>query len=400
MSSPTLPAHPGPLKAPVYTVRDEHKLSALSKLFPVAAGVFTKHGSGKVALHLSAQHAGIDLPVYGVAGVVEGAVEILKTDYITAVEVKVEGHLRLIETGEGGKSDTTLVSETAALWTQDANNSVCPLTLPFSITLPTTFEEDGETYALPPTYFVELEGIPGFSATVEYSVSAIAHKNASILHPTPLLHHGNVTVSTPFIYRSRTRPVHPIPPPLEYKGGAFIDDPEWQLHQSVIKASAGSSSFLNDITTKFYLPESGIFWGSGAIPFHLTLASDAATLAAFQNLPTTGDAENPPATRVQLLRQSMMHIRGTATRRANIDMRHDKYIGEGTFRLVGTSPTSLAYSGEIKMASPIEATGFRSGGLFVQDFVVLSVTPPDGRKELTIVELREAIHVLLTTDPE
>ncbi|KAJ7167778.1 hypothetical protein C8R46DRAFT_1350721 [Mycena filopes] len=382
MSSPTFRAHPGPLKAPAYTVKDEHNLTVLSKLLPAATGVFTtaaKHAS-EVALHLSAQHAGIDLPVYGAAGVVEGAVEIFKTEHISAVEVKVEGLLRLIETAEDGRSDTTLVSETAVLWTQEANNSVCPLTLPFSVTLPTTFKEDGETYLLPPTYFVELPGMPGFSATVEYSISAIVHKHPSILHPAPLLHHGNVTVSTPFIYRPRTRAVHPIPPPLKYKDEAFIDDPDWQLHQSIIKARAGSSNFLEDITTKFYLPGSGIFWGSGTVPFHLTLASDAATLAAFQNLPTTGNAGNPPGTQVYLVRQSMVHIRGTAIPEAKIDMWHHEYIGEGTFRLVGTSPTSLAYSGEIKMVSPVQVGGFKSGGLSVQDFVVLLVTPPDASR--------------------
>ncbi|KAJ7755795.1 hypothetical protein B0H16DRAFT_1371685 [Mycena metata] len=371
-----------------------------ARSLPAATGVFTtvsKHGDA--TLRLTAQHDNIDLPVYDIAGVVAGTVELTKTDHIVTVEVKVDGHLRLIETGEDGHSDTMLVSETTVLWAAEGKDSelVRPSVLPFSVTLPPTFEADGETHALPPTYSVERSGIPGFSATVEYSISAIIHKHPSILHPASLLHSGNTTVSTPFIYNPRTRPVHPVPPSLKYADGGFIDDPEWQRHESVIKSSPGADG-VQDIVARLHLPARGIFCASEPIPFYLTIECDASSLAAFQQFaPTTGNSGNTGATQVRLMRQSRMHIRNPRNPDAKTDMWRDDYIGEGTFTIVGNSPTSVSYSGEIKRAA-VEVTSFKSRGLMVQDFIALSVTPSSANPP--IVGMRKAVQVWLTTDAQ
>ncbi|KAJ7034121.1 hypothetical protein C8F04DRAFT_1102328 [Mycena alexandri] len=365
---------------------------------PKATGDFTrvsKHGDA--TLRLTAQHDNIDLPAYEVGGVVAGTVELSKTDHISTVEFKVEGHLRVIETGEDGHFDATLVSETTVLWVAEGNDSVCPSVLPFSVTLPTTFVNEGETYALPPTYSVERSGIPGFSATVQYSISAIIHKRPSLLHPAPLLHLGNTIVSTPFIYNPRTRPAHPIPPSLKYADGGFIEDSEWQRHESVIKPSPGADG-LQDIVAKFYLPARRIFCGSDPIPFHLTIESDAPSLAAFQQFaPTTGNSENAGATQVQIIRQSKVHVKNAVNPNARTDMWREDYIGKGTFKIVDNSPTSMSYTGEIKVAAA-EVTSFKSAGLTVQDFVSLSVTPPGANPP--IVGMRKAVQVWLTTDAQ
>jgi len=354
-------------------------------------------------LRLRAQQDKIDIPVYGSGGVVEGTVELAKTDNISTVEVKVEGRLELKEIAEGGHTDSKLCLDTVLLWIKDDNNPVCPSSLPFSLTLPTSFQYEGRTYPLPPSHSIKLKGLPGFYASIDYSVSAIINKPHSVPNIVPLvkskklgINIGNTTVSTPFIYYPRTRPAVPLPSPLVRAEGGFIERPEWKMYPSLLKANLKANA--QDIHVKLYLPASRIFCASKAIPFHITFESSAYSLAAFLPFgPTTRTSGKLRATRIQLMRQSTVDVRGTVIHGTKTDIWRVDRIGEGVFRHAGDGATWMSFSGEIELEE-VKVTGFKVAGFSVQDCILLTVTPPDATKA-AFIGIREVIPARLTTDP-
>ncbi|KAJ7923323.1 hypothetical protein B0H13DRAFT_1980393 [Mycena leptocephala] len=359
-----------------------------------------KHGD--VKLRLAAQEDKLDLPVYGAGSVVEGIVELTKIDSISSVEIKVEGHLQLKENSEGGHTHHTLCLDTVSLWDKDANDTVCPSSLPFSLTLPTEFPYGDRKYPLPPSHSTKLEGLPGFNATIDYSVSPIINKPrfvpSSIAKSKTLGKHiGNTTVSTPFNYYPRTRPPVPLPSPLlPAGGGRFIERPEWMTYTSIIKMNEKAG--VQDIDVKFYLPASRIFCASEGIPFHITFESDAHSLAAFLPYgPTTDTSKKLPPTRIQLMRQSTVDVEHGNTREGvSTAIWRVDYLGGATFRHAGDGVTCTSFSGEINI-EPTKVMGFTVPGLSVQDCILLTVTPPEGTKA-PFVGIREVIPVRLTTD--
>ncbi|KAJ7094520.1 hypothetical protein B0H15DRAFT_829880 [Mycena belliarum] len=414
MSTASLPSYvaPDPLqpsfsRTPSYSAEPglfEQRLALNARLLPRHTGDFVKTSKGGgVKLRLTAQENKIDLPVYGSGGMVEGTVELTKTENISTVEVEVEGRLQLKEIAEGGETNTVLCLDRVLLWIKDPSNPVCPSSLPFSVTLPTEFEYEGRHYPLPPSHSIKLKGLPGFYATIDYSVTVIANKPQSVPTLVPLvkskklgIHIGSTTVSTPFIYLPRTRPAVPIPSPLVRVDGGFIPQPEWKEYKSTLKANAKAGA--QDIHVKFYLPASRIFCASQPIPFHVTFESTAYSLALFLPYgPTTGSSGKLRATRVQLMRQSTVDVRGTTIHGTKTDIWRVDCIGEGTFRHSGDGPTSMSFSGEIEIA-PIKVMGFRIAGLSVQDCILLTVTPPDVTKS-PFIHIRETIPVRLTTNP-
>lgn len=116
------------------------------------------------------------------------------------------------------------------------------------------------------------------------------------------------TVSTPFIFRPRTRPSVPLPSPLTSEYGGFRTTPEWRMYESFMRVK---SSGGQDITYKLYIPASRIFCVSQRIPFHLTLESSAFSLASFLPFgPATSQGPGKPkCTRIQLMRQSIVDVR-------------------------------------------------------------------------------------------
>jgi hypothetical protein len=113
---------------------------------------------------------------------------------------------------------------------------------------------------LPPSYEVTLDGVPGFHACVEYSVSVTAAKAKTSLFGSPatsvmlmtldtrfiLIFYFSV-VTTPFIYLPRSRPASCLPPPPHVLG--FMDSPEWRPFRSTIKAkSTGAQDIIATVS--------------------------------------------------------------------------------------------------------------------------------------------------------
>ncbi|ETW82344.1 hypothetical protein HETIRDRAFT_474957 [Heterobasidion irregulare TC 32-1] len=361
-----------------------------------AAADFVKHSkSGGLSLRLSEQMDGAVVPVYGARSPIEGVVELAKADGLAYVAVKVEGILKLKEVAAGGTTTAVLCNETVHLWRKGVDGGPCPCRLAFSVTLPSSFADEKGTYPLPPTYEAHLSGLPGFQAHVDYSVTAIASKSKTVV-----LGLGATTVCTPFTYHPRFRPSTPLPPPmaLTHRSPGLQETPQWRIHESkLVSRSQGAG----DITCKLYLPKSSVFCLSEPIPFHLSFVASAMSLAALLPFVPSANpyASGRPSTRIQLLRQTSVDVKNDyVPEGTNTEIWRVLNIGEGSFWRTADGPDWISFAGEIAIKPDVKIGGFKAGGLWVKDCVVLSITPPDAIKG-PIGDLRHVVPVRIVTDP-
>ncbi|OBZ71501.1 hypothetical protein A0H81_08642 [Grifola frondosa] len=406
MSTTSLPSYVAPSLAriPSYSAEPhayEQRL-ALNRLRAPPAGDFVKQSrGGSVSLRLIEQEDNASLPMYGCGAAVEGTVDLAKTDGVTTVEVKIEGTLRLKEIAEGGTTTNSLCLSKVVLWSKDRDAGPCPLSLPFSLTLPTTFSDGKDNYPLPPTHEAHLSGVPGFKAAIDYSVSATVHKSRA----TSLLRLGNSSVSTPFIYYPRSRPATPIPRPLSPIHGTshFLATPDWKCYECRMKAQIMGGK---DIKSSLYLPTSRVFCISQPIPFHITFSSSAFSLAAFMPYGPTASilAPNKQFTQIKLLRQSTVDVRNALVLGTKTDIWSVVNIGEGVFSHAGDGSDWISFVGEIRVHDQIKVGGFKAGGFSIKVcpspcrlYPTLHDTPEPAKAPFG--ELRQVIPVRLTTDP-
>ncbi|KIY46730.1 hypothetical protein FISHEDRAFT_29538, partial [Fistulina hepatica ATCC 64428] len=365
---------------------------------------FSKYSRGNdVRLNLTGQPPGQSIPEYGQGAAVEGTVELLQPSNVTSVEVHVLGRLKLKEIAEGGRTEATLIREMALLWFRDArdDSSMCPAFLEFCVRLPTSFIHGQTSYSLPPSYSARLEGVPGFTASVNYSISAVVQKTSAVASLVPLFSLGATTISTPFTYRPRSRPSEPPPPRLLQGPAGVHDAPGWRCYQSVLVSKSPGN--LQNIDVRFYLPGTRIFCLRQAIPYHLVLCSSSTSLAVFlPSAPTTPTRQRH--TRVQLIRQTSvgvapMSVGGSASGSACTSMWRCDAIGEGSFKHAGDGQTWMAFSGELIVDSSVTLAGFHAAGLSVKDCVVLTIRPLDNRAKPLFSDIRQVMPVRLTTDP-
>ncbi|KAH9983012.1 hypothetical protein BJV74DRAFT_852374 [Russula compacta] len=368
---------------------------------PPGGGEFVKDSKrGNLRLRLSGQASdNVAVPVFGIRGPVEGTLELLKTDSLAFVAVRVDGLLKVEEIAGGGMTKTVLCDQTVALWRKDVNPYPCPFSLPIRIPLPTTFRDEHGSWSLPPTYEAHLNGLPGFTASVEYSMTAIASKTNTM----KLGIGGATTVSTPFIYHPRARPARGIPPRLEPKNASpgLRMAPEWRVHESVVRARIpGSSS--KTILCKFYIPASHVLCMRRAIPYHITFTGAAQALTTLLTyLPSrTGAAPVRACSRIQVLRQTTVDVNRSEYTPvgATSEMWRTRSVGEGSLYRTGDGPDWLSFAGEISVDPVVTIGGFRAAALWVKDCIVFSITPPDPLKG-QIGDLRCVIPIRLVTDP-
>ncbi|KAI5123381.1 hypothetical protein M0805_006089 [Coniferiporia weirii] len=418
MSTASLPSYH-------YEPRDAEQLLAQRLLPQRPQGNFVKNSrSGGVSLRLTGQHDDVDLPEYGRGGIVEGTVELKNVDSVLSVDVKIEGAIRLKEVAEGGTNTSSLCLDIKTLWSRDSSDGPCPWSLSFALTLPLTFSDGKTTYPLPPTFEAHLSGVPGFTANIDYDVSATVTRRRVNLFGL-----ANTTVTTPFNFRPRSHPALPLPGSLttNFTHPSTIYNEDWALHQTVIKTKSPRGDNIN---VKLYLPGSHVYCMTDSIPSHLFITSSAFSLASYlpyapvasRAFSTSTDPNNSAGlgssgldvTRIQILRQTSVDVRSitkrtTPVRGNNTDIWKTVQIGEGVFRRYGAeagrSEASLgggqdwvAWYSEIRVDQNVKVAGFKASGLHVKDFIVLSMNPPDPSKS-PFSDTRLVIPIKLTTDP-
>ncbi|KAJ3770292.1 hypothetical protein FB446DRAFT_647221 [Lentinula raphanica] len=368
----------------------------------------SRHGEAR--LTLNTQNGPI--PTYGSGAIIDGTVDVAKTENVTSIEIKVEGRLQIKEIAEGGTVDKKVDLASSVLWSKEQDKP-CPNSQDFQLVLPNTFEIEGQHYTLPPTYNVKLSGLPGFVAFIEYSIHAIISKPSVVPTLAPRMKAslfgisiGTITLSTPFVYHPRTRPTVALPAPLSISQNGFVETPEWQVYDSVIPARRSS---LQDITTHLYIPTSRIFCASQGIPFHITFESSALSLATFLPFGPSGQSSLKTSTRLQIMRQVAVDVRhqlilgATKTDMWRVDCLGEakfKHAANNIFLLIssqGDGHTWVSFSGEITVDPPIKVMGFKAGGIAVKDCILFTMNPPEGQKA-PFGELRQVIPIRLTTD--
>ncbi|KIY63495.1 hypothetical protein CYLTODRAFT_426067 [Cylindrobasidium torrendii FP15055 ss-10] len=397
MSNPALPPYAAS-HTPAYTSQPrshEQRLSISRSLRPRPSGEFVKESrSHNARLRLGRQEQHVELPIYGAGGVVDGIVEAGKPDGITSVEVKIEGRLRVQETGAGGTAHSKLCYESHMLWMKETPTSTpCPPQLPFRFHLPPTFLYLEQTYPLPPTYNVALDGIPGFNGIIEYSVTAVLSRPAL---PLPFGKNvGNIVVTTPFIYLPRSRPATPLPARLTLSRQGYIPTPDWREHTSVISSKVSSTA---DIHARLYIPSSRIFSLTESIPVHLIIETSSYAIAQYLPYGPTASFIGNRATRVSLVRQTAADVRHAMISSTKTYMWRVDTIGHSSFTRTGDGPTWLAFDGEISLREDVGVAGFKAGGLSVKDYILFEFAPSDPA-HTPFVPTRQLVPVKMTTDP-
>ncbi|EIN12657.1 hypothetical protein PUNSTDRAFT_130913 [Punctularia strigosozonata HHB-11173 SS5] len=430
MSTTDLPSYPVTpptfQRTPTYTHEPRAEEQRLAYSDPVRTlrarfdGNFVKQSpKGGVSLRLTQQLDGASLPLYGHGAAVEGFVDLAQIENVDSVEVKIEGCLKMQELAEMGKALHTLCLDKAVLWRKGTSPS-CPASLSFSLRLPPTFSDGKDNYPLPPSYECKMTGVPGFYASTTYSVTASVVRSKASLFALG----STAIVSTPFVYLPRTRPAAPLPEPLlmDHTLRGFPDwHPDWAVFKTQLECNVPDRERY--IQCKLHVPNTRIFAITESIPFHLSFASRADTMATFQpfaphisgaSASYGGPAELPPAksrekVRVQLLRRSYCDVRNEGANGAGRDMWRTDTIGEAIFDIAGEGPEWRAYDGHIVISDSVKVAGFKAGGLHVRDYMVLAMTPLDPpRTAKTILReeqkapfqpLWDAFEVRLTTDP-
>ncbi|TFK70947.1 hypothetical protein BDN72DRAFT_838326 [Pluteus cervinus] len=426
-STSSLPSYIAPSlqRTPSYTAEPQEFEQRLARVDyrPLPSGIFTKQSkNGDLRLKLNAQEDKIPVPVYSQGAMVAGTLEVKPGKVVAGiieVDVKVNGRLKLKEMGEGGTQTVKLCLAEETLWRRSGESQACPESLPFRLQLPLTFDFGNKKYLLPPTYDVKLSGLPGFTASIDYSVTATINTNSpvsSLVKSKAHIHIGETSVSTPFTYIPRNWPSVPLPAPISIGPSGFPEPgPEWSVWTSEViykdkRHQGGNLTPPPSLVTHFYLPASRTFYMKEPIPFFFKIESSAQVLAAYLPFaPSAVVATKQATTRVQLLRQSTIDVvrNGFVAGDARTDMWRIENIGEGGFRpavppytdpfVQGEGHDVMCFSGEITISPALKNSGFRAAGLSLQDCVLLSITPPEGKK-CPFAELRQIIPVKLTTD--
>ncbi|KAG8214541.1 hypothetical protein J3R82DRAFT_9602 [Butyriboletus roseoflavus] len=306
MGNDTLPPYTPSTPSPRYssgllpgeqTVESTHRASSRRP-----TGVYRRI-TDPLTIVLRDQHPGSTYPIYGRCGVIQGDVILGNvTDGLTSVILKLEGHFLLHASGI--PVSTTFLSMTCVLW--NASHTQRPRTIPIEVTFPRTFDDGGQTRALPPTFeSSEPRAACSYSLTIELPRP---RQFLSLLK-------GNEAVKVPLMYRPQSRPHLPIlSSDLPFMSTVKSSPEEWHEVMCTVPMSQGSG--LAHVKCLLFIPSVQTYALSDTIPFHLQIRGSPASLVPFLeqgydgNQGATGQQSGGIVIRVYLLRQSSVKIHG------------------------------------------------------------------------------------------
>ncbi|KAJ7889535.1 hypothetical protein B0H14DRAFT_3126987 [Mycena olivaceomarginata] len=353
-------------------------------------GNYTKNfGCGTLVLTAQDEHA--DAPTYGRSALIDGFVSLEDRDFVSDVTLKLKAN---IELRAGSVTDTIILDEKYLL--------CAPAKIPFSTILPTYFEHKNARYPLPASYFASYASSDGIYAKVSYTLSiTITRARRRKLS----FRASKTTVVVSFMYRPRTRPARPIPPPESH----FLADvkampEEW--HQLTVAVSPRPKVQLPPVDLHLFTPALDVFAVGERIAVHVQLTGVVSSLREF--LPdhdsVVAHATRTPRSLIEarLVRQTRLHIHGSvevvrvtaghAVLRPLPPSAHADSSDDGT-------QASLNWAGELRVDADVATAGsFDAAVLQVQDFIVVDVLEAAGPKS-QFAHTRHSRPVRLVTDP-
>ncbi|TFK44842.1 hypothetical protein BDQ12DRAFT_673669 [Crucibulum laeve] len=369
----------------------------------------------QATLILKDQDPSSRLPSYGRHGVVCGELGLTNPEKVVEVTLKLAGRMSCILSDDGTVL-TPVVSESVILWKADSpeapKNHRCPTSMPFILRFPQTFQTEGKSWSIPPSFEATFLGIPALFVRCTYTLSIeITKTRQSRLTLWP----ASKTYITLLHYRPRTRPNRPI-----FRCDSIFRSikpvPEEWL-QLVSTMNVRPKSKLKPIDCHFVVPSIQAYALTDSIPFHIQLCSSLASLREL--LPSTSVLLKPPVSggdgikwitddrpgdtviRVYIARQVVLEMNSKRRFRTlvigNAKLKPVPPLVTKSQDTLSSDEVHIDWEGEVRCRSEVSCGGFSVGGLIVKDFLVLSLTPSSPRSS-PLLPLQLAHPIKLVTD--
>lgn len=368
----TLPLYTPSAPCPKYSCNpacDEQTLQQTPRITasgPRPTGTYTTK-SGGVIVTLFDQANDAELPTYGRCGVVNGTIYCQNHELVSQVVVKIEGEMEFTST-EGSAGYIGLLNDRQKVWSGKPKGSTCPILIPFSCVLPSTFHHGDTKQPLPPSYISHHPNVSSVSLRSYYSihvyVEGACHRKVGFLRKRK-------HIRIPFNYYPRTRAHHPIVPSPGFFSTIKTSPEEW--YQATSPMRIQSHSQLEPIHAHLFIPAARVYSVTDNIPFHLQLSGSLPSLQVFLDPPSK---ENT-VIGVNLVRQVVIETRYKTA---------SQYILLARGKLseippLASSPSEpqdsihLDWEGEVRCSSDTSVGGFIAGNVSVKDFIVLDIKP-------------------------
>lgn len=328
----------------------------------------------------------------------------------------MEGRIKLTISSSNTVSKTIkVINEQYDLWSCKASHfdlsgstTACPMNIPFSTVLPTTFKfKDGDReFPLPPSYEVNFTGMPGLYAKCTYAICGIVKIHG-------LLWDHKKIVSTPFIYRPRTHPRQPIVTTSFLSSVKSLPE-EWFQATSLLKPRPGTNPSLGSLNVNFFLPAVRTFGLRDSIPYHIQISGSISSLKEFHsnvqyNLDSESLSSSPLRSRsnnltltmsVSLRRQVRVDVKSQSVRKGSL-------IGTGTLNAVAPpieldltlhslQEMTLDWEGTVRCRPEICVGHFDARNLSATDFLMFSIQPKTTHRVFDPLQI--IVPISLVTD--
>ncbi|KAJ7461250.1 hypothetical protein FB451DRAFT_1269357 [Mycena latifolia] len=375
MATSVLPPYsPSPQQCP-RTPRSQPKtnsgfeLSPRTRLHPTGNHI-TK--CGRDAVVLTEQDTSAESPTYGRHASINGFVTLDDRETVSEIVLKVKGKMDIM-ISEGGSRTARVVNDSYTLWSsQKSHTSACPSAVPFSVALPSKFQDvDGISCPLPPSYKVPHITVPGLFFKSSYSLSVTITRIRSRKFQFLSKHQ---TISVRFIYSPRMRPWRPIQSPSDFLSDIKTMPEEWR--QVVSKMQPRQNSAAQPL----FLPSVEIFGLEDTIPFH------------------AGDAASPRNSTIvgSLVRQIIVELNGRRAVR-NMVIGHAKLASRPPGAVTDAREASLDWDGELRCKADTTVGMFDTGCFRIQDFMLVEIRSPNAQTS-QFPTLRVSHPIKLVTD--
>ncbi|KAJ6501830.1 hypothetical protein DFH09DRAFT_1441523, partial [Mycena vulgaris] len=348
--------------------------------------------SGHDAVVLTEQEENAKLPTYGRTASINGFVTLKDRETVSEIVLKIKGKMEVM-ISEGGSLKSKLVNDSYTLWSsQKSHTSACPSAVPFSVVLPSKFQDCNEiSHALPPSYEVPYSSIPGLFFKSSYTLSVIITR---ILNRKLHFLSKSKTISTRFTYSPRMRPWRPTLHPSDFFSDVKIMPEEWR--QVVTEMEPRQNSALQPVDMHLFLPMVETFGLEDTIPFHVQLTGPVASLREFLSEP--GDATPlGNATIVgTLVRLMIVELKGQRALRTLV-IGHAKLCSRPPGAAADTHEAGLDWDGEVRSKADTTVGVFDLGCFRIQDFLVVQLRPSNWQTS-HFTTLRQSHPIKLVTD--
>ncbi|KAF9533074.1 hypothetical protein CPB83DRAFT_845774 [Crepidotus variabilis] len=417
MSAIVLPKYTPPSPLPSYSFDlgcGEQRLESTPRSSIVArrpTSTFTRK-SGKASISLSEQEEGCSIPTYGRGGVISGSLSLEAPDNVAEVVAIVEGKIQTTFSEAGGGT-LKIFKDRYTLWSRSPlAHDIFPSSLPFAFILPTTFKHGDEETPLPASYHAHFIDAPTLLATSIYQVQFIVTRSR---HQKLEMWHKHKHITIPFRYYPRTRAPRPILPMPCFFSSIKTSPEEWYQAETSLKMRADSK--IDPIHCHFFIPAGRVYSVLDTIPFHVQLSGNVSALRDLLAGPlldrvTSADTTHSnvppkrptakPLLQVKLMRRLTVNVRGTKYWRTSM-------LGEGSIASVPPDESDccedlstcraghIDWEGEVRLKDQNAVGSFNVANVQVQDFIILSLTPPRDRSS-PMLDLNMSVPIRLVTD--